>query len=334
MSRKRAGEGYLRFGRQALTALLGAVMVAGLLGHTGPARADRLDEIGQAHLDPALGAYLPTIGLKGKLLVVGSDTMHQLLVRLGAEFKKWHPDVAVSVETEGSAAGFPPFLEWSSAGGGTERPGVSMLLAYSWPLQKEKVQEFIARVGYAPMEVHIALGAVAVYVHETNPVRELTLEQLDAMFGVSRKRGGRADITSWGQLGVTGQWEQKPIHLYGRDRESGTRTLFKREALLDGDYKAGIQEESGANSLVLAVSNDPLGIGYAGVVFRDLTSVRVVPLAEKAGKRAVSPSARTVQEGSYPMNRKLFLYANKAPSQELPPVVREFLEFANSRDGQ
>jgi phosphate transport system substrate-binding protein len=92
--------------------------------------------------------------------------------------------------------------------------------------------------------------------------------------------------------------------------------------------------EPGASPLVLAISNDPLGIGYAGVLFQELTTVKILAIAERAGEPFVKPSAETVRQGIYPMGRKLFLYANKAPNQELTPLVREFLEFANSREGQ
>jgi phosphate transport system substrate-binding protein len=309
-----------------------AIMV--LLGALVGAEAATAEEVTvstQQSLDPALEAYLPTVGLKGKLVLVGSDTMLQLLRRLDGEFSKWYPAVTVSVETEGSVAGFEQFLEWSSSAQHSER---SMLLAYSHPLEPERIRAFTARMGYAPTEIDIALGAVTLYVHESNPLRELTLEQVDAIFGTTRKRGAPLDITRWGQLGLGGEWEQKPIHLYGRDKQSGTRLLFETEALLGGQFKANVQEEGGAGQLVLAISNDPLGIGYAGVLFRELSTVEIVGIAERAGKPFFKPSAETVRQGTYPMGRKLFLYANKAPGQDLAPVIREFLEFANSREGQ
>jgi phosphate transport system substrate-binding protein len=315
----------------ALMVLLGALASAGLLDRGGFARAEQAGGTGSQHLDPALEAYLPTVGLKGTLVVVGSDTMLRLLTRFEREFKKWYPALAVSVETEGSPAGFEEFLEWSGTAQGSDR---SMLLAYSHPLEPERIEAFTARTGYGPMEIEVALGAVTLYVHESNPLRELTLEQVDAMFGTSRKRGAPSDIVRWGQVGLRDEWVHKPIHLYGRDKQSGTRFLFQAEALLGGQFKADVQEERGVGQLVLAISNDPLGIGYAGVLFRELTSVKIVAVAEKAGERFVKPSAEAVRRGSYPMGRKLFLYANRAPNEDLTPLVREFLKFANSREGQ
>ena len=331
MSRRQPGVNCPRPVRRALSLLAGALAVAWLLGEGGFVQAEQTGAPNRHPVDPALEAYLPTVGLKGKLVVVGSDTMQPLLSKFHKGFSQWYPDVTVSVETEGSSAGFEQFLEWSGTAHGNDRP---MLLAYSHPLEPEELKEFIAKTGYAPLEIQVGLGAVCVYVHESNPLRELTLEQVDAMFGATRKRGASSDITRWGQLGLRGEWERKPIHLYGRDKQSGTRHLFMLRALLNGEFKASVQEKSGASPLILAISDDPLGVGYAGIVFMQLTTVKIVALAEKGGKPYVRPTADAVRQGIYPMSRKLFLYANKAPSEELPQVVREFLKFANSQDGQ
>lgn len=331
MGREQRGRSEPRCVRRMLSLLAQVLAVAGLLGAGSLAWAEPLTGAGRAAADPALESYLPTIGLKGKLQVTGSETMQQLLTRFASEFKRWYPGVTVSVETEGSAAGFEQFLEWSA---GASSAQTAVILASSRPLQQDTLKAFTTKVGSPPVEVQIALGAVAIYVHETNPLREMTLEQLDAMFGAARKRGGLQDITRWGQLGLKGDWEQKPIHLYGRDKQSGTRSLFKLEALLDGEFKPGVKEEPGASTLVLAISDDPLGIGYAGILYQQFSTVKVLALAEKAGKPFVKPSAASVVQDAYPMGRKLFLYAKKAPNQELAPIVREFLEFANSREGQ
>jgi len=320
--------------------LLSVLVTIGLTGGTASVWAETMGAGAGSVIDPAVEAYLPTIGLKGKLVVVGSDTMEQLMTRFGAQFEKWYSGLDVSVETEGSVGDFDRFLEWSASGrsitgdDGKGKDNAVMILASSKEMSPEHAREFVGKLGYPPMEVQIALGAVSVYVHGTNPVKELTLEQLDAMFGTTRKRGGAAEITKWGQLGLRGEWEQKPIRFYGRDRRSGTRALFKTVTLLGGEFKSSVQEEPGANSLVLAVSNDPQAIGYAGVLFKQYSSVKVVALAEKAGKPFILPNSEEVRKGLYPLSRKLYLYVNKAPSEELSPVVREFLEFAHSREGQ
>ena len=320
-----------------LLVIFGALM---LMSDTGRVWAEPMVAGAASVVDPSLDPYLPTVGLKGKLIVVGSDTMEQLMSRFGGDFEKWYSGVDVTVETEGSVGDFDRFLEWSvSARPMNEdqakgKGGEFMILATSAPMAPNQTKDFVSKLGYAPLEVQIALGAVAIYVHQSNPVRELTLEQLDAMFGATRKRGAMTDVARWGQVGVRGEWEQKPIRLYGRNKKSGTRAMFKSVALREGEFKPNVQEEPGANSLVLAVSNDPQGIGYAGILYKQYSSVKVLALAEKPGKPFILPSAEAVRKETYPMARKLFLYTSKAPSEELSPLIREFLEFAHSREGQ
>jgi phosphate transport system substrate-binding protein len=199
-------------------------------------------------------------------------------------------------------------------------------------MSEEDRKGFLSRYGYEVTELPIAMDAVAIYVHAQNPIKGLTLEQVDAIFGKDRKRGGRADVSKWGDLGVEG-WESQPIHLYGRDKKSGTRAFFIHEALKDGQMKSEVVEEPGSASEILDISRDPLGIGYAGIGFQAST-VRVVPLARTAGSEFVVPTANTSTTGAYPLARPLYLYAKKAPGKSLDPEVLEFLKFVNSREGQ
>lgn len=319
------------------------ILAIGIGSGVAPALAEQMNAGAGAVVDPSLEPYLPTVGLKGKLDIVGSDTMQQLLSRFAGEFKKWYPGVMISVETEGSLAGFEQFMEQSASGRattGSQEKGMAgdgstvVILAASLPLTPEQVHSFTSTLGYPPLEVQIALGAVAIYVHESNPLRQLTLEQLDAMFGIARKRGASADITRWGQVDLKGEWEQKPIHLYGRDKYSGTRAMFNSTALLNGEFKTNVKEEHDINSLVLAISNDPLAIGYAGILYKDYSFVKLVALAEKPGKPFAVPNAEAVRRETYPLGRKLYLYANKPPRGELSPLVREYIGFAHSREGQ
>jgi phosphate transport system substrate-binding protein len=154
------------------------------------------------------------------------------------------------------------------------------------------------------------------------------------MFGASGKRNhAGGSISTWGQAGLKDGWNRQPIHLYGRGKKSGTRDFFKHVALLDGELKPEVQEQPGSASEVLAVAQDPLAIGYASTGYQT-SFVRMVPLAERAGARFVMPSEESVKDGSYPLARPLYLYIHKNPKEKLEPVVAEFLNFINSRQGQ
>jgi phosphate transport system substrate-binding protein len=176
------------------------------------------------------------------------------------------------------------------------------------------------------------MDAVGIYVHKDNPLQGLSLEQLDAIFSTTRKRGYPQALRSWNQLGLGKNWEQA-IHLYGRNLKSGTRGFVKESVLLNGEFDSRVQEEPGAASVILALSRDPFGMAYSGIGLAT-SSVRAVPLSEQEGKPLIEPNAETVMNGSYPLRRLLYLLVDKTPGGSIPPLLEEFLSFVKSRDGQ
>jgi len=290
--------------------------------------------------ESGLPAYTPVASLTGNMVVAGSSTMQPLLLQLVTRFRQLYPDAKVAIQAQGTEKGLAQFLSNQAAirrgdgfYSGQHVSGSVAILASSRPLTADEIKDFQAKNGYEPTEVPIAMGAVAIYVNKDNPIQGLTLEQVDAIFGRDRRRGLDQDISTWGRLGLPEPWAKESIRLYGRDQNSATRTLLKSVALLDGDFKGTVREEPGAASEILSIGRDPLAIGYAGTGFQ-MSAVRVVPLAEKAGMPYVTPSAETTANGTYPMWRYLYLYVKKDPGTELKPVVLEFLKFINSREGQ
>ncbi len=309
-------------------------MVVGLAG------AQPLDGTIRPVVEAEIAGYAPAAGVSGAIVIAGSDTMQPLVARLASEFRRWQPDVKIAVQGGGTDTALMQFVEDQAAirrgdaspKGGHQVSGSVAILASSRSLTMEEIKKFHSRYGYDPIEIPIALDAVAIYVNAANPIEGLTLGQLDAIFGRDRKRGAATDITTWGQLGVAG-WEDQPIHLFGRDKQSGTRTFFKHVALEDGELKSSIHEQPGSASEILTISRDPLGIGYAGIGFLAST-VRVVPLAEKAGMPFITPSAESAGDGRYPLSRHLYLYAKRDPKSDMKAAILEFLRFVNSREGQ
>jgi phosphate transport system substrate-binding protein len=170
-------------------------------------------------------------------------------------------------------------------------------------------------------------------VNKDNPVEKLTLAQVDAIFSKSRKRGYAEDITSWGQLGLSGEWAQLPISLYGRNAASGTYGYFKEHTLGKGDYKDSVKEQPGSSTVVQGVASDKGGIGYSGIGYKT-ADVRAVPLAEEDGADAVEALAENAYSGDYPLARPLLVYVNAAPGGELDPLRREFIKYIFSKQGQ
>ena len=318
-------------------AAIGLLLVGGL-NHT--ASAETAIASAMPVLDSSIGSYQTTTPVSGRMVIAGSDTMQPIIVKLASAFHQWHPGVKVVVQGGGSYAGVKGFIiDQATIRRGDAKPsghlvsGHVALFATSSPMSDEDRKDFKSRYGYDVTEIPIAMDAVAIYVNAQNPIKGLTLEQVDAIFGKDRKRGYRADITKWSEAGLEEGWASSPIHLYGRDKKSGTRNFFMNEVLNGGPMKSEVVEEPGSASEILDISRDPLGMGYAGIGFQAST-VRVVPLARTAENEFVLPTAEAATSGAYPLARYLYLYAKKAPGAPLESDVLEFLRFVNSREGQ
>ena len=320
--------------------LYGIIGLAALLGLYGRAAADHGKSQAKPVVESSIASYAADTQISGGLTIAGSETMQPLMAKLATAFRDRQPDVKVGVQGGGSVTAIHAFLlnqatirQGDGSPKGTHQASSHVdLLASSTPLTPEERNDFRIRYGYEVTEIPIAMDAVAIYVHRSNPIQELTLKQVDAIFGKDRKRG-HENITTWGQIGLKGEWEQAQIHAYGRDKKSGTRSVFIHAALLDGELKDNVREYPGPASEILAISRDQFGIGYAGIGFQT-SFLRTVPLAEESGRPAVLPDAESAKNGTYPMSRLLYLYVKKNPGTELDKETSEFLKFVNSREGQ
>jgi phosphate transport system substrate-binding protein len=186
--------------------------------------------------------------------------------------------------------------------------------------------------GVKPLRISTAIDCLAVYVHKDNPVPGFTLAQLDCIFSKTRKTGF-ADISTWGQVGLTGPWDSLPMSLYGRNSASGTYVYFKEHVLKKGDYKDSVKEQPGSSAVVNGVANDKAGIGYSGIGYKT-SEVRAVPLSKDGKAGPAEPSFTNALNGKYPLGRALYIYVVKKPNEPLPPLVKEFLKYVLSKEGQ
>jgi phosphate transport system substrate-binding protein len=321
--------------------LLATTAMLTLFGSYAGAEHAGFNSGGGQTVDPTIEPYTNHNGINGKLSIAGSDTMKPLISKLSAQFLSLHPAAQIAVEGTGSGAAVREFLlglSYQRRGDkvqsrGTAGSNAVQLLASSRQLTEEEQKAFEFNYGYRALEVPIAMDAVAIYVHKDNPVQHLTLAQVDAIFGKDHKRG-EPTISHWGQVGLPeSSLTQQAIHLYGRDKRSGTREFFKHVALKDGELRDTVKEQPGSASEVIAIAQDPLAIGYAGTGF-NIPEVRQVPITIQPNQNPVHPSMDTVTSGAYPLGRFLYLYVNKNPEEKLVPIVAEFLSFVNSRQGQ
>ncbi len=273
-------------------------------------------------VDPALTAYQKTSGVSGNLNSVGSDTMNNMMTLWAETFRRMYPNVKVQVEGKGSSTAPAALIA-----------GTAQFGPMSRRMRATEIDQFEARYGYKPTELETSYDALAVYVHKDNPIKQLTLAQVEAIFSKTRKRGFKQDVRTWGQLGLTGDWANRPISLYGRNSASGTYGFFKEHVLKNGDYKDSVKEQPGSASVVQGVTADRYGIGYSGIGYRT-SGVKAVPLAETDKGPFSDGSYADVQSGKYPLWRFLYVYVNKAPGKPLDPLVREFVKLMFSKDGQ
>src|SRR5215203_2059516 len=275
-----------------------------------------------ARVDAGLTPYQKTSGISGSLNSVGSDTMNNMLTLWAEEFRKMYPNVKIQVEGKGSSTAPPALIS-----------GTSQFGPMSRQMRATEIDQFQLKYGYKPTELRTSHDALAVYVHRDNPITRLTLAQVEAIFGKSRRRGFKQNITTWGQLGLTGEWANRPISMYGRNSASGTYGFFKEHVLKNGDYKDTVKEQPGSASVVQGVTEDRFAIGYSGIGYKT-SGVKVVPLSETESSAASDGSQADVISGKYPLSRFLYIYINRAPGQPLDPLVREFAKFIMSKEGQ
>lgn len=273
-------------------------------------------------VDSKIPSYDAVSGVSGNLKSVGSDTMNNLMTLWAEGFSKFYPNVKIEIEGKGSATA-PPALTSGTAHFGP----------MSRPMKGAEIDGFEKKYGYKPTMVRLGFDALAVYVHKDNPIQSLTMQQVDAIFSKTRRGGFAKDIKTWGDLGLTGEWADKPISLYGRNSASGTYGFFKEHALFKGDYKDEVKEQPGSSSVVQGVASDKFAIGYSGIGYKT-ADVRAVPLAAKEGEKAFETSSDNVYSGDYPMARFLLVYVNKKTGEKLDPLRGEFLRFALLKEGQ
>jgi phosphate transport system substrate-binding protein len=245
------------------------------------------------------GAAKPSITIKG------SDTMVKLSQRWAEVYRQANPGAMIQVTGGGSGTGVAALLN-----------GTTDIAESSRPMKAEERADFKRKFGREAVEVVVALDAVAAYVHQENPLSEISVAQLRDIYT------GR--VTNWQELGgAPGR-----IILYSRENNSGTYEYFKEHVMAKADFAAQTQTLSGTSAVINAVSKDRLGVGYGGIGYA--AGVKILPVKKDASSPAVAPTAETVENGTYPISRELYFYLPAAPQGE----VKKFIDWALGPAGQ
>lgn len=304
-----------------------------------------------------LPSYHPEAQVSGEIRFWGSNYFTDgLLADFWTKaFQKYQPNVTLRFHLKSAAAAIPGLMA------GVADIGINRKI--SW----KELLGFQRTFDHDPLEITVVTGsynvpgwsnALVMVVNQANPLSHLTLAQLDGIYGAERSggwdgtewhpeyaRGPEGNIRTWGQLGLTGEWADKPIHVLGLNLEYQQATDLSRWFMKGSDkwneklkmyanyaYPDG-SLAIGAKLMIADVGKDPYAIGYGSIGY--LTpDTKILALAPAAGAPYVTPTLETVRDRSYPLHDEVYFYVNRTPGQPLDPKLREFIRFVLSREGQ
>jgi len=255
----------------------------------------------------ALGCVLVNARLlsQEKITVKGSDTMVILAQRWAEKYMAAHSDVTIQVTGGGSGTGISALIN-----------GTTDICASSRPMKPSERDKLKQRFGSRGVEIKTAQDGLSVYVNQSNPLAELSLQQVKDIY--------TGKITSWKALGGP----DAPIILYGRENNSGTYVYFRDNVLLGEDYSASMQSMPGTAAVVNAVSKDKNGIGYGGAAYG--AGIREVKIKKDDGSVAYAPTVENIKNGDYPVTRFLYLYVKNKPTGKM----KEYIDWILGDEGQ
>ena len=270
-------------------------------------------------IDPNLPTYEPVSGVSGNLVSIGSDTLNNLMTLWSEGFRESYPNVAIQIQGAGSGTAPPALIE-----------GTAQFGPMSRAMRGSEIEDFEARFGYEPLPLRGAIDGIGVFVHRDNPVSCISLQDVDAIFSSTRAGGADEAITTWGQVGATGEWVDRPVAMYGRNSASGTFGFFRDVALFGGDFSPEVREQPGSSTVIQGVASDINGVGYSGVGYAT-ADVRALEIRGEDGECYGPEDAAS---GAYPIARFLYIYMNVDPNETLEPLRAEFVRYVYSQQGQ
>ncbi len=273
---------------------------------------------GQGTIDPNLNPYqLPHEPLKGKITLIGSDTMAQLGATWADNFRKLNPGVEIDIQVIGAVNAMPSVLDGSATFGLMSRP-----------ITQEEVLAFHQKFGYPPTVLTPSLEPIAIFVHKDNPVQSLTLAQIDQIYSTSLRRGAAKTAMTWGDVGAKDAWSKVPIIPMGRSATTGSQVFIQQAVLGGGEYRQDVLAAENNLQLVQAIGKNQGAIGFAGAMYAT-GEIKPVSVAWRDGEQAFD-----IRTAGYPLVRPLQLIVNHRPETPLPAAQTEFLKYVFSQQGQ
>ena len=244
----------------------------------------------------------------------GSDTMVILAGAWAEEYEKVRPHVEIEVSGGGSGAGFAALAK-----------GMIDMANASREMNPAEIAHAAKNTGRIPKEFIVGYDALAIYVHKDNPLNEISIEQLAAIFA---EGGG---ITKWSDLGITIPGGHDEIVRVSRQSSSGSYEFFREHILNKKDFKLGSRDLNGSKEVVELVASTPTAIGYSGMGYNEPGSVKMLKVRPSEGAPPVEPSVANTITRQYPLARSLQVYTIGAPRGELEKYIDWILSDAGQR---
>jgi phosphate transport system substrate-binding protein len=251
-------------------------------------------------------AMLATTATAGNITVKGSDTLVILAQKWAEVYMSKNADTKIQVTGGGSGVGFAALQNKTTD-----------LADASRKIKPAEIAACVKAFGKRPTEYKVALDGLSVYVNESNPIKELTIDQLGGIFT------GR--IKNWKDVGGN----DAPIVIYSRENSSGTYEFFKEHVLKGSDFASSAQTMQGTSVLLQAVAKEKNGIGYGGAAYG--AGAKHIKVKKDESSAAVEPTEETVLNQSYPIWRYLYVYVN--PDLDKGEIAK-YLNWIRSDDGQ
>ncbi|MDZ4657954.1 MAG: substrate-binding domain-containing protein, partial [Bythopirellula sp.] len=266
-------------------------------------------------LDPNLPYYRPVEKLAGELKLGGSNTMSHVATVWINSFTTFYPDVKITVDVNGSRDAVDAV-----------QAGETNIGLLSRTISEAETKAFQEKLGYPPTVLTPCLERTAIYVNKQNPIKGLTIAQLDAIMGTQCKRGAKEPCRTWGQVGLTGKWAKLPINFHGRTFDTGSQVFLQEAVMLGSPLREDVVSHKSNIEIVEAVAKDAGAIGFGGMSYAT-GDVKSVPLALVEGQKFVAIDSPEADQGLYPLVRRLQLVVKHDPQQELDPVQSEFIKY-------
>jgi phosphate transport system substrate-binding protein len=260
----------------------------------------------------------------GSIRVVGTDSFRFLLDRIDPLFQQSHPGYRFTLDLKGGYIAMPALTEGTTAFAPIAREVTAPELAPY--LQLHPQPPIALRIAHGSLTSQTRTAPLGVYVSSRNPIAHLTTDQLARIFSQGAPAG---DITRWGQLGLTGSWTNRPIHILGTPEDAGFGSWVITHLLNGRPFAPGYVRLLSSAEIIRSLADDPAAIAICALDFAT-PQTRIVPVASTAAGPFSIGSADDVIAGRYPLDRYVYIYLDPHPA----PWLRDYLNLILSPEGQ